>query len=98
MKRVNRTFSFNPVFTILLFKSKYIGRRIKLLAENYSSYCKISCLGKGTSNFVKCGPVDVIVLINVCQYYIFDIMKLKIPFLLNCEFPKYIAKLSPLSI
>ena len=30
--------------------------------------------------------------------YIFDIMKLKILFLLNCESPKYIAKLFSLSI
>ena len=30
--------------------------------------------------------------------YIFDIMKLKIPFLLNGESPKYIAKLFSLSI
>ena len=30
--------------------------------------------------------------------YIFDIMKLKILFLLNCESPKYIAKLFSLTI
>ena len=34
---------------------------------------------------------NVIILVNICQNYIFDIMKLKIIFLLNCESQKYIA-------
>ena len=43
---------------------------------------------------MKSQPVNAIVLLNVCQH-IFDTMKLKVLFLLNCESPKYIAKFFP---
>ena len=42
---------------------------------------------------MKCQPVNVIVLLNDCQHNIFDTMKLKDLLILNCESPKYIAKL-----
>ena len=47
---------------------------------------------------MKCRVVNFIVLVNVCQHIFFDIMKLKILFLLNCASPNYIAKLFSLSI
>ena len=42
---------------------------------------------------MKCHPVNVIVLVNVCQH-----MKLKVLFLLNCDPSKYIAKLFSIGI
>ena len=42
--------------------------------------------------------VNIIVLVNVCQHYIHDTMKIKVLVLLNCESSKYIAKLCSLSI
>ena len=47
---------------------------------------------------MKCQPVNVNVLVNVCQHIFLTLFKSKVIFLINSESSKYIAKLFSLSI
>ena len=73
---------------------------MNFLAEKYSCYCQISCFTKGTyvCKFRLYIKWNANRWTASCKYIFFDIMKLKIPFLLNCESTKYLAKLFSLSI
>ena len=59
-------------FSFSCFWIETFDRKMKLLVENYSHCCQISCFSKGAYNQnlhnVKRQPVNVIILLNVCQH------------------------------
>ena len=95
------TFSFKPFFTFLLWdlnilqKNETFSRKLFALWPD-----KLFEQGGIKSDFTLCKMPTCLFhrILERLSTYIFDTMKLKVLFLLNCESPKYIAKLFSLSI
>ena len=74
-------------FSLSCFWVYTFDRKLKLLVENYSHYCQISCLAR--EHKIRLYICEM----STCKCHRtrerFDIMKLKVLFLLNCESSKY---------